>query len=70
MQIETKLEIRSAAMRIIPGLIGFCQLLAVLAMVTALLNLGAILVVMGSDPEGVAAVTESGQVHIIPLKNK
>lgn len=68
MHIDTKLEIRAAAVRLIPILTKANALAAWLCVAAAFALIVAIVVVAITDDTHINGVTESGEVHLIPLK--
>ena len=67
MLLETKIELQHASRRIYPRFLAFCELLAIAAMVSSALMLGALAFFLMS-PREVNAVTDSGEVFTLNVK--
>lgn len=68
MHLDTQVEIRAAAKRLIPILIKANSVAAFAVVVAAVAVVAALVVVANSEEDYINGVTDSGEVHVIPLK--
>jgi ribosome biogenesis protein Tsr3 len=68
MHLDTKLEIQQAAQRLIPILTKANAVAGLMCLIAALAVVAALVVVSMSEDAYINGVTDSGEVHVIPLK--
>lgn len=68
MHLDTKYEIQEAARRLIPMLVKANQIAAVLCFLAACVVILSLVVVAMTDDAYINGVTDSGEVHVIPIK--